>query len=63
MHTLSHRQKEILHWAAMGKSNAEIAIILGQTKRGVDYHISEITRKLGVTSRVQAIVIYAREQT
>lgn len=47
----------------MGKSNAEIAIILGQTKRGVDYHISEITRKLGVTSRVQAIVIYAREQT
>lgn len=63
LRTLSHRQKEILHWAAMGKSNAEIAIILGQTKRGVDYHISEITRKLGVTSRVQAIVIYAREQT
>lgn len=61
--TLSNRQREILHWAAMGKSNAEIAVIMDQTKRGIDYHISEITRKQGVTSRVQAIVIYAREQT
>ncbi|RJL16606.1 helix-turn-helix transcriptional regulator [Paracoccus siganidrum] len=57
---LSPCQKEILKWAAMGKSNADIGLIMGMTRRGIDYHMSAILRKLGVNSRVQAIVIFAQ---
>ncbi len=56
---LSGRQSEILRWVAAGKSNGEIALIMGQTRRAIDYHLSEILRKLGVGSRIQAAAIYA----
>lgn len=51
---LSKLQREILSWVSRGKSNCEIAIIMGRSERAVAYHISEILRKLEVTSRVQA---------
>ncbi|MGX5736035.1 helix-turn-helix transcriptional regulator [Bosea thiooxidans] len=56
---LSSRQLEILQWAARGKSNADIAVITGQSKRAVDYHVSEILRKLKVSSRAQAVALTA----
>jgi len=56
---LSSRQVEILQWAARGKSNSDIAVITGQSKRAVDYHVSEILRKLKVSSRAQAIALTA----
>ncbi|WEK50048.1 MAG: LuxR C-terminal-related transcriptional regulator [Candidatus Kaistia colombiensis] len=57
--SLSSLQREILKWVANGKSNAEIALIVGQSKRSVDYHVIEILKKLEVGSRAQAAVIYA----
>ena len=57
---LSPRQIEVLHWAAQGKSNADIATITGQSKRAVDYHRGEILRKLRVTTRSQAIALLAK---
>ena len=54
---LSGRQLEILHWAAQGKSNGDIAVIVGQSKRAVDWHMSEILRKLKVASRAQAVAL------
>lgn len=56
---LSSRQVEILQWAARGKSNTDIAVITGQSKRAVDYHVSEILRKLKVSSRAQAVALTA----
>lgn len=56
---LSDKQREILRWVAAGKSNSEIAVIMGQTRRAIDYHLAEILRKLGVTSRVRAAAIFA----
>jgi len=56
---LSTRQVEILQWAARGKSNTDIAVITGQSKRAVDYHVSEILRKLKVSSRAQAVALTA----
>jgi LuxR family transcriptional regulator len=53
-------QLEVLTWAAKGKSNADIAIITGQSTRSVSYHMSEILRKLGVSGRGQAIALLAR---
>lgn len=57
--TLSDHQMVILHWAAQGKSNGDIAEIIGQKKRTVDYHMKEIIKKLGVSSKLQAVAIYS----
>lgn len=56
---LSAYQIEVLNWAAQGKSNADIATITGRSKRAVDYHMSEVLRKLKVSTRAQAIVLAA----
>lgn len=56
---LSDHQRVILHWAAQGKSNGDIAEIIGQKKRTVDYHMQEIIKKLGVSSKLQAVAIYS----
>lgn len=60
--SLTGRQKEILDWAGKGKSNRDIAEILGCSKRSVDYHMSEILGKLEVSSRTQAIILYSGEK-
>jgi DNA-binding response OmpR family regulator len=54
--SLSEREIEALTWAARGKTSAEIAMILGLTKRTVDFHIDNARDKLGVTTRIQAAV-------
>ncbi len=59
---LSSVQLEVLTWAAKGKSNADIAIITGQSTRSVSYHMSEILRKLDVSGRSQAIALLARTE-
>ena len=58
LRSLSEQQLTVLEWARQGKSNADIAIITMRSKRSVDYHMSEILRRLNVSSRSQAISIY-----
>jgi DNA-binding response OmpR family regulator len=53
---LSHREAETLTWAARGKTSAEIAQILGLTKRTVDFHIDNARVKFGVATRIQAVI-------
>ena len=53
---LSDREVECLTWAARGKTSAEIAQIIGTSKRNVDFHIETACRKLDVVTRVQAAV-------
>lgn len=53
---LGEREIECLTWAARGKSSAEIAQIVGTSKRNVDFHIETACRKLSVATRVQAAV-------
>jgi DNA-binding CsgD family transcriptional regulator len=52
---LTSQQLQILRWAAEGKSSGDIAVIAGFSKRTVEYHFSEILRKLNVATRAQAI--------
>lgn len=54
---LSDRETEALYWVAQGKSNAEIAIILGISPRTVDKHLQAIYARLGVETRTQAALI------
>jgi DNA-binding NarL/FixJ family response regulator len=53
---LNEREAESLTWAARGKTSAEIAAILGVTKRTIDFHIDNARDKLGVATRIQAAV-------
>lgn len=53
---LSEREIETLTWAARGKTSAEIAEIVGLRKRTIDFHLDNARVKLGVATRVQAVV-------
>ena len=53
---LSDREVESLTWAARGKTSAEIAQILGLTKRTVDFHIDSARAKLGASTRTEAVI-------
>jgi LuxR family quorum sensing-dependent transcriptional regulator len=56
------REREVLAWAAHGKSAWEIGEILGIAKRTVDEHTQTAARKLGAANRTQAVVIAIRER-
>jgi DNA-binding response OmpR family regulator len=53
---LNGREIETLTWAARGKTSAEIAQILGLSKRTVDFHIDNAREKLGAATRVEAAI-------
>lgn len=52
---LSRRETEILAWLVYGKTNPEIAMILGVSVRTVHKHMEHIYCKLGVENRHAAI--------
>jgi DNA-binding CsgD family transcriptional regulator len=52
---LSRRECEVLVWVAEGKTNAEIAVILGTSARTIDKHVEHVLRKLGVETRTAAV--------
>jgi DNA-binding NarL/FixJ family response regulator len=58
--SLTEREHEVLARVADGLSNKEIAHQLIVTVRTVDFHVSNILRKLDVVSRVEAAT-WARE--
>jgi len=60
LQSLSSHQMEILHWVSQGKTNREIAVIVGKSRSTIDYHLEEIRRKMGVLTRAQAAVIFTR---
>ena len=53
---LTEREREVLALMAEGLSNKEIALKLKVTERTVEFHVGNILRKLGVASRVEAVV-------
>ena len=53
---LTPRAAESLLWLAQGKTNSDIAIILGITESTVKKHVQEMFEKLGVETRGAAIV-------
>jgi LuxR family quorum-sensing system transcriptional regulator CciR len=54
--TLSPRQTECLFWVQQGKSSRDIGTILGVSHRIVERHVFRACRKLGVRTRIQAVV-------
>ncbi|ABQ32920.1 response regulator transcription factor [Bradyrhizobium sp. BTAi1] len=54
---LTVRESEVLSWLSKGKTNRDIAQILGLSPRTVDKHLEQIYAKLGVENRTAAAAI------
>jgi LuxR family quorum sensing-dependent transcriptional regulator len=54
---LSAREIECLQWAAVGKSDGDIAVLVGITASTVHFHIEQAKRRLGVRTRVEAVAV------
>ena len=52
---LSVREREIINWIAEGKTNVEIAEILGISSFTVKNHVQRIFRKLNAANRTEAV--------
>jgi DNA-binding response OmpR family regulator len=57
---LTSREAEVLYWLSSGKSNRDIADILGISYRTVDKHLEHLFAKIGVESRSSAIATSVR---
>jgi DNA-binding NarL/FixJ family response regulator len=55
--SLTPRESEVLSWLAKGKTNRDIADILGMSPRTVNKHLEHIFDKLGVETRTAAVAI------
>ena len=53
---LTHREKQCLLWAAVGKTSWEIAQILNISERTTVFHFTNAASKLGAVNRRQAVV-------
>ncbi|HSI53675.1 MAG TPA: XrtB/PEP-CTERM-associated transcriptional regulator EpsA [Ramlibacter sp.] len=57
---LSDRERQIMTWVAMGKTNPEIGCILSISEFTVKNHMKSIFGKLDVTNRAQAVAKLTR---
>jgi LuxR family transcriptional regulator, quorum-sensing system regulator BjaR1 len=59
---LTPREREVLSWAARGKTAWEIGELLKITKRTVDEHVKTCCRKLQAANRTQAVASAIRDR-
>jgi len=55
MESMTARQREIFEWVKKGKTNWEIARIIGCSEENIKYHMKNILRILGSYNRTQAV--------
>jgi LuxR family transcriptional regulator, quorum-sensing system regulator BjaR1 len=53
---LTRAESEVLTWAAVGKTDVEIGMILGISRKTVDAHLRSTFRKLDANNRVTAVL-------
>ncbi len=54
---VTQREAEVLHWVIQGKTNRDIADILGMSPRTVNKHLEHVFEKLGVETRTAAATL------
>ncbi|MBN8441296.1 MAG: response regulator transcription factor [Thauera sp.] len=59
---LTPAQTRVVEFLAQGRTNREIADVLGLSEATVKVHMSAIFRALGVSSRAQALVVISRSR-
>ena len=58
--SLTRREVEVLTLIARGRSNAEIAALLHLSENTVKSYVRQLYRRIGVTSRTQAVLWASR---
>lgn len=53
---LTQREVEVLHWVAAGKTDKDIATLLGVSARTINKHLEHVYIKLGVETRTAAVM-------
>ena len=53
---LTAREREVMHWLAAGKTDRDIAAVLGCSHRTVQKHLERMYMKLGVETRTAAVM-------
>jgi DNA-binding NarL/FixJ family response regulator len=53
---LNDREIETVSWVACGKTSAQVAKIIGLSKRTVDFHLNNGREKLGAATRTRAAI-------
>ena len=59
---LTGRESEVLLWISRGKTNRDIAQILGLSPRTIDKHLEQIYAKLGVENRTAAAAMAIQQE-
>ncbi|GAB3099785.1 LuxR C-terminal-related transcriptional regulator [Lysobacter terrae] len=59
---LTERQREIVHWAAMGMSNKQIGRRLGISPETVKSHLHQVFEREGISGRVALLALHRPEQ-
>ncbi|SFF35823.1 regulatory protein, luxR family [Actinacidiphila alni] len=57
LQTLTPREREVLSVMGFGEGNRALASRLGIAERTVKAHLTSITRKLGLRSRVETVLV------
>ena len=60
LHELTPRERQVLALLAEGKTDGEIAEVLGVSVRTISNHVSSILDKIGAKSRLQAVLAWQR---
>jgi DNA-binding CsgD family transcriptional regulator len=59
---LTGRELEVVEWLRAGKTNSDIAAIVGASRRTVEKHLEHIYQKLGVETRTAAVMRLERSR-
>ncbi|WP_439817603.1 LuxR C-terminal-related transcriptional regulator [Zavarzinia sp. CC-PAN008] len=54
---LTPREAEILRWVALGLSAAQVGLVTGISARTVEYHLSNVQKKLNSNNQTNSVVI------
>jgi DNA-binding CsgD family transcriptional regulator len=58
--TLTRREAEVLELTSLGLTNSQVASRLDVSVHAVKFHLAAIYRKLRVSNRTEAAVVYLR---
>ena len=57
----SERERKVIDLLLRGNSNKQIAVVLGVSVRTIEFHLSNVYKKLGVISRTEAVLELSKE--
>ncbi|MNC54969.1 Regulatory protein SdiA [compost metagenome] len=60
---LTGREEEVVYWVSQGKTNADIALILGISSNTVRNHLYNASEKLSASNRMELVSFMAQRYT